>query len=104
MEPGWFFLGFFFFFLFVCFCFFLSGASARKRDIGQKWAQETDYQEMLRYREGDRALAQVAQRDCQVSSLEIFKNCLGTLLCVSLLEQGLGQGTSRGSFPASAIL
>ena len=43
---------------------------------------------------GDRALGHAAQRGCGVS-LEISIPCLdmalGTLLCVSLLEQGLDQ-------------
>lgn len=44
---------------------------------------------------GDRAEAQAAQRGCEVCSLEISKSCvdvvLGTLLCMALIEQGLGQ-------------
>ena len=42
--------------------------------------------------------AQVAQRSCGVSSLEMFRSHLDTLLWVSLLEQGLDLVTSRGLF------
>lgn len=53
------------------------------------------HQEVILYSMSDGALAQVAQRCCEVSSLEIFKRCLavvlGTLLRVALLEQGLDQ-------------
>ena len=51
--------------------------------------------------------AQVAQRGCGVSSVEIFKSHLhvglGTLLWLSLLEQGWATGTQR-SLPTSAML
>jgi len=50
----------------------------------------SEHKETLFYCEGDRALAQVAQRGCGVSSLEIFKShldiVLGNQLLVALLE------------------
>ena len=49
---------------------------------------------MLPYWGGDGELAQAAQRGCEVSFMGISKSrldvVLGTLLWVSLLEQGLG--------------
>lgn len=72
------------------------------KDMGTNWntrgqtgTQEalSKYCEAQLYSAGDGALAQAAQRGCNVSSLKIFKNhldmCLGTLLWV--LEQGLDQ-------------
>ena len=51
----------------------------------------SDHQEALCYCTGDGALAQVAQRGYEVSSLEISKSyldmVLDTLLWISLLEQ-----------------
>jgi len=48
------------------------------------------------------ALKEVAQRSYGISSLEIFKSCwdmaLDNLLWESLMEQMLGQLTSRGLF------
>ena len=52
----------------------------------------------------DGALAQVAQRGCRVSSLEIFRShlniMLGTVLWMSLLEQGLDQVNFKAPFPS----
>ena len=55
----------------------------------------------------NRALAQAAQRGCGVSSWEISKSRLdvglGSLLWVSLLEQGLGLVGSRGPCPPQPL-
>lgn len=46
--------------------------TARTRDDGHKLEHKRIHQEMLFYCVSDRALAQIAQRGCGISSLEIF--------------------------------
>lgn len=53
------------------------------------------HREALNYSVGDEALARLAQKVCGVSSLEVCLDVgLGTLLWMSLLEQGLKHMTS----------
>lgn len=55
-----------------------------------------EHQEAVLYHMGDKALAQVAQIVCGVSSLEIFKSHLDVGLGERLQEAMLDQKTSRG--------
>jgi len=66
----------------------------------RQWAQTgtQDAPSAHQHCAGDEAEAQAAQRGCGVSSLEMFRSHLDTLLWVSLLEQGLDLVTSRGLF------
>jgi len=61
-------------------------SGAQQQDKGQ-WAQTeaqevpSEHEEKLLYFEGDRALAQAAQRVVECPSLETFKTCLAKVLC-----------------------
>jgi len=61
-------------------------SGAQQQDKGQ-WAQTeaeevpSEHEEELLPSEGDRALAQAAQGDCGVYSLEVFKIHLDEVLC-----------------------
>lgn len=88
-----------------------SGSSQWCPVPGQEAVAQTGAQEVLCEQQaallcwaGDRALAQAVQRGCGVSSFlrrrQTFSShldvALGTLLGVSLLKQGLGQGPPEG--------